>query len=73
MQYDLKTVVSNMRPATSLLTVKPVHNDYTRDLKVVAVVNRRSLFRGNLWSKNSISDFKRVVVVDEWSILGSGC
>ena len=37
-------------------TVNPVYNEHPRDPKIVAVVDRWSLFRGHLCSKNLIWD-----------------
>jgi hypothetical protein len=45
-------------------TVKPVYNDHPGDTKIVAVVDRWSLFRGSLYNKTSTWDLKIVVVVD---------
>jgi len=57
---------------TRVITVKPVYNDHPRDPKILVVVDKGSLFRSHLWSKNSIWDLKMVVVVDRWSLLGGG-
>ena len=53
-------------------TVKPVYNDHPWDPKIVAVVDRWSLFRGPLWYKSSKWDHKIVAVVDRWSLFGGG-
>ena len=53
-------------------TVKLVYNDHPRDPKIVAVVDRWSLFRGHLCNKSSEWDLKMVVVVDRWSLFGGG-
>ncbi len=45
-------------------TVKPVYNDHPRDPKIVAAVDRWSLFGGHLCNKRSYRDLKIVVVVD---------
>ena len=42
-------------------TVKPVYNDHPRDPKIVAVVDRWSLFRAHLCNKISKWDPKKVV------------
>jgi len=57
----------------TLITVKPVYNDHPRDPKIVAVVDRWSLFRGHLCSKSLKWDLKIVVVIDRWSLFGGGC
>ena len=49
-------------------TVKPVYNDP----KIVAVVDRWSLFRGYLCKKNSKWDPKMGIVVARWSLFGGG-
>ncbi len=41
-----------------------------RDPKIVAVIGRWSLFRGDICYKSSKWDHKMVVVVDKWSLLG---
>ncbi len=53
-------------------TVKPVYKDHPWDPKIVAVVDRWSLFRGNLCNESPNWDLKIVVVIDRWSILWSG-
>jgi hypothetical protein len=53
-------------------TVKPLYNDHPRDPKIVAVVDRWSLFGGHLFYKRSNWDLKTVAVVDRWSIFGGG-
>ncbi len=53
-------------------TVKPVYNDHPRDPKIVAVVDRWSLFVGHLCYKMSNWDLKIVAVVDGWSLFGGG-
>ncbi len=55
-----------------LYTVKPVYNDHPWDPKILAVVDRWSLFRGHLCYKRSNMDLKTVAVVDRWSIFGGG-
>ncbi len=55
-----------------LCTVKPVYNDHPRDPKIVAVVDRWSLFGCHLCNKRSNWDLKIVVVVDRWSLFGDG-
>ncbi len=55
-----------------IYTVKPVYNDHPRDPKIVAVVDRWSLFRGHLCYKTSNWDLKIVAVVDRWSLFGGG-
>jgi len=44
-------------------TVKPVYNDRPWDHKIVAVVDRWSLFRGHFCSKSPKWDLKMVVVI----------
>ena len=39
---------ANENNLSKVNTVKPVYNDHPRDPKFVAVVDRRSLFRGSL-------------------------
>ncbi len=39
-------------------TVKPVYNDHTRDPKIVAIVDRWSLFRGHFVTKYQIGTYK---------------
>ncbi len=41
--------------------VKPVYNDHPRDPKIVAVVDRRSLFRGQLLNKSHNWNLRMVV------------
>jgi hypothetical protein len=53
-------------------TVKPVYNDHPRDPKIVAVVDRWSLFGGHLCYKWSNWDLKIVAVIDRWSLFGGG-
>ncbi len=53
-------------------TVKPVYNDHRWDPKIVAVVNRWSLFRGHSCYKRSIWDLKIEAVIDRWSLYGGG-
>ncbi len=55
-----------------LYTVKPVYNDHPRDPKIVAAVDRWSLFGGHLCHKRSNWDLKTVAVVDRWSLFGGG-
>jgi hypothetical protein len=45
-------------------TVKTVYNDHPWDPKIVAIVDRWSLFRGSLYNKTSTWDLKIVVVAD---------
>jgi hypothetical protein len=45
-----------------MCTVKPVYNDHPRDPKIVAVVDRWSLFRGQLLNKSPNWNLKIVVV-----------
>ena len=52
--------------------VKLYNNDHPRDLKILAVVDRWSLFKGRLCFKNSKRDLKKVVVVHRWSLFRSG-
>jgi len=53
-------------------SVKPVYNDHPRDPKIVAVVDRWSLFGGHLYYKRSNWDFKIVAAVDKWLLFGGG-
>jgi len=53
-------------------TVKPVYNDHHWDPKIVAVVERWSLFKGHLCSKSLKWDLKIVVIIDRWSLFGGG-
>jgi hypothetical protein len=53
-------------------TVKPVYNDHPWDPEIVAVVDRWSLFRGNLCEKSPIWVLKIEVVIDRWLLLGGG-
>jgi len=55
-----------------LSTVKPVYNDHPWDPKIVAVVDRWSLFRGHLCYKKTNWDLKIAAVIDRWSLFG-GC
>jgi hypothetical protein len=50
------------------ITVKPVYNDYPRDSKIVAVVDRWSFFRGRLCNKR----YKMVATIWRWSVVSSG-
>jgi len=53
--------------------VKLEYKDHPWDPKVVAVVDRWSLFRGPLcYKKNSKLDVKIVAVIDRWSLFGDG-
>ncbi len=56
----------------NICTVKLVCNDQPWDLKIVAVVERWSLFKGHLCSKIIIWDLKMVAIVDKWSLFGGG-
>ncbi len=50
-----------------------MHTDFgLKGHKIVAVVDRWSLFRGHLCYGNSKWDHKIVVVVDRWSLFGGG-
>ena len=53
-------------------TAKTVCNDHPRDHKIVAVVDRWSLFRSHLCYKNSKWDPKKVVVEGSWLLFGGG-
>ncbi len=53
-------------------TIKPVYNDHPLDPKIMAVVDRWSLFRGHLCNKSSIWDLKILVVIDRRSLFGGG-
>ncbi len=48
--------------------VKLVYNDHPWDPKIVAVVVRWSLFRGNFCYKTAKWDLKIVVFIDRWSL-----
>jgi hypothetical protein len=48
-------------------TLKPVYNNHSWDPKIMAVVDRWSLFRGHFRIKISNWDLKMFVVVDRWS------
>ena len=50
------------RHASLKNTVKPVYNDHPWDPKIVAFVDRWSLFEGNLCNKSSKCDIEMVVV-----------
>jgi len=56
------------------ITVKPVYNDHPRDPKLVAVVDRWSLFRGSfiIWKLKSgprnSGCCRQVVVIRKWSL-----
>ena len=49
-----------------------MYNDHPRDPKIVAAVDRWSLFRGHLCYKRSKWDLKTVAVIDRWSLFGGG-
>ncbi len=51
-----------------LSLIKSVYKDHPWDPKIVAVVDRWSLFRGHLCNKSAKWDLKMVVVVDKWSL-----
>jgi hypothetical protein len=58
-----------------IYTFKPMYNDHPRDPKIVAVVEKWSLFRCHLCNKSSKWDHKMavrryglVVVIRRWSI-----
>ena len=53
-------------------TVKPLYNDHPWDPRVVAVVDRWSLFRCHLSNRNWKWGHKVVVVVDRWSLFRGG-
>jgi hypothetical protein len=55
-----------------IITVKPVYNDHPWDPKIVVVVVKWSLFRGNFCYKTSKWDLRIVVVIDRWSLFGGG-
>ena len=52
--------------------LKPVYNDLPRNPKIVAVVDRWSLFRAHLHNETSNWGLKIVAVVDRWSLFGGG-
>jgi hypothetical protein len=68
--FNERTNLEPLRPLWS--TVKPVYNDHARDPKIVADVDRCSLFRGHLNNKTSNWDLKIMVVVDMWFVFGGG-
>jgi len=53
-------------------TIKPGSNDNPWDHKVLAVVDRWSLFRGHLYCKSPNWDYKMVAVTNSWSLFGGG-
>ncbi len=53
-------------------TVKPVYNDHPWNKKILAIVDRWSLFRGHFYNKVWNLDFKMVVIMDRWSLFGGG-
>ncbi len=53
-------------------TIKLVCNDHPRDPKIVAVIDRWSLFGGRLCLKRSNWNLKIVAVVDRWSLFRGG-
>jgi len=69
---SVKSINEKINDASNTSTVKPVYNDHPWDPKLVAVVDRGSLFRGYLSSKTPIWDIKMVVVIDRWSLFGGG-
>ncbi len=58
--------------ALVMCSVKLVYNDHPWDHKIVAVVDRWSLFRGHFGSKSPKWDLKMVVVISSCSLFGSG-
>ncbi len=73
--YSLFTsceVIKSIFLGSKLCTVKPVYNDHPRDPKIVAVVDRWSLFGGHLCYKRSNWDLKTVAVEERWSLFGGG-
>ncbi len=55
-----------------MLTVKPVYNGHPWDPKIVAVVDRWSLFRGSLYYKNDNWAFLMVAFVGRWPLFRGG-
>jgi hypothetical protein len=53
-------------------TVKLGTIDRNWDSKIVAFVNKWSLFRGQLCNKSCHWDLKMVVVIHRWSLFGGG-
>ncbi len=53
-------------------TVKSVYNDHPWDSKILVVVDRWLLLKGNFSNEYSNWDFKMVVVVDRWSLFRDG-
>ncbi len=68
--FGIVFFIRTFRLTRKLNTVKPVYDDQPRDSKIVAVVDRWSLFRGHLCNKSSECDYKMVVDIRRWS--GSG-
>ena len=46
------TICKELHRVTNRYTVKPVYNDHPRDPEIVVIVERWSLFRGQLCDKN---------------------
>ncbi len=53
-------------------TVKHVYNDHPWNQKMLAVVDRWSLFRCYLCINRPIRDIKMVVSTDRWLLFGGG-
>jgi len=70
--FSIRTCSQARTISRGLCTVKPVYNDHPRYPKIVAAVDRWSLFGGHLCYKRSNRDFKIVVVVGSWSLFGGG-
>ena len=51
-------------------TVKPVYNDQPRDPKLVVVIDKWSLFGGNLCYERSKWDYKMMGVIGRWLLFG---
>ena len=65
--FDVVVIMAFMYSQTKL-----VYNDNPWDPKIVAAVDRWSLFRGQLCFKGVKWDLKMVVVVGRWSIIVGG-
>ncbi len=57
----------------NVTTVKPVHKDHPRDPKIVAAVDRWSMFKDPMGNKATIRDSIILIVVGKWSLFRSGC
>ncbi len=55
-----------------IATVKPVENDYSWYQKIVAIVNRGSLFRDNLRNKRIKENLKATVAINRLLLVKEG-